>query len=130
MEEARVDVNIVNNDSVDNTIAKKDRPVWMSESTVLTKDSEKQNNELEQAAYNSIQPTASSTVNSKLKKESEDIMSVLLVHEKHNNSSSAIKNMNKIKAHDSSDSSDDEKEFESVEIRKFCFMFFYVFSGS
>lgn len=41
VEEARVDVNIVNNDSVDNTIAKKDRPVWMSESTVLTKDSEK-----------------------------------------------------------------------------------------
>lgn len=41
VEEARVDVNIVNNDSVDNTIAKKDRPVWMSESTVLSKDSEK-----------------------------------------------------------------------------------------
>lgn len=80
-----------------------------------------QTNELEQAAYNSIQATVSSTITSKLKKESEDIMSVLLVHEKHNSSSSAIKHMNKIKAHDSSESSDEEKEFDSVEISKFSF---------
>lgn len=50
-------------------------------------------------------------------------MSVLLVHEKHNSSSSAIKNMNKLKANDSSESSDEEKEFESVEIRKFYYNF-------
>lgn len=74
-EETRVDVTIGDADTDAKEVAKKDRPIWMTSSTVITND---EDDELEKAAKAS---TAQSSTGSKNKKENVDIMSVLLAHE-------------------------------------------------
>ncbi|XP_055382497.1 general transcription factor IIE subunit 1 [Condylostylus longicornis] len=118
VEETRVDVNVSGeNDATDSTIARKDRPIWMTESTVITNDdSVSSDSILEQAAQTAMQSNTTTTINSNnRRKENEDIMSVLLQHEKqtgkNNNSFKGLTSRN-----NSSDSSDDEKDIENTEI--------------
>lgn len=118
VEETRVDVNIGDNDATDMGVARKDRPVWMTESTVITNEENVNNPDLilEQAAQTSIQ--THSAANAKNRKENEDIMSVLLQHEKQPNKTDAVLKTLKASStgNNSTDSSDDEKDIENIEI--------------
>lgn len=132
VEETRVDVSIGDsNDSLDSA-PKKERPIWMVESTVVTNDDDQVAAEslLERVAQTSSQQvltmqstSGTSSVNhtSRHKKDNEDIMSVLLAHEKQSNTktSTAVKGLGNNNNHNSSDSSEDEKEIENAEIRKY-----------
>lgn len=119
VEEARVDVTIGGSD-VPDAVKQKDRPVWMTESTVITNDTatmDSADSILEKAAQSSTQTSGTnSTSTARNRKENEDIMSVLLQHEKQqaNRSKDAVKGL----GGNSSDSSDDENEIDNTEIRE------------
>ncbi|XP_058830198.1 general transcription factor IIE subunit 1 [Topomyia yanbarensis] len=125
VEETRVDVTIGDSDAVETTTHRKDRPVWMTESTVITNDVDENSVEsiLEKAAFTSTQPpvvTNSTSVisSARNRKDADDIMSVLLQHEKqssHNATNDAIKGLG-LNNEPSSDSSDDEKDIDNTEI--------------
>lgn len=118
VEETRVDVSIGDNDAPEVGTSRKDRPVWMTESTVVTTEDTANNADaiLEQVAQASTQPTPVTTVtnNSRGRKENEDIMSVLLQHEKQPGKNDQV--FKGLKPANSSDSSDDEKDIENTEI--------------
>lgn len=124
VEETRVDVSIGDNDTTEVATSRKDRPVWMTESTIITNEESVSNADsiLEQAAQTSTQPPAATTVsnNTRGRKENEDIMSVLLQHEKQPGKSDNVYKGLKLgsKSGNSSDSSDDEKDIDNTEIRK------------
>lgn len=115
VEEARVDVTIGSNNAVD-AVKSKDRPVWMTESTIVGSDAINDGSDsiLQKAAQVSSQSTSTATSTARGRKENEDIMSVLLQHEKqpgkHNDPSEAFKNL--AASGNSSDSSEDEQEVE------------------
>lgn len=98
-EETRVDVSIGENDGDSKEVVKKDRPIWMTESTVISNDDE---DELEKAAKLSA---AAHTSGPKNRRENVDIMSVLLANEK-NQKQDPMGNANR--KEDSSDSDSDE----------------------
>ncbi|KOC70717.1 General transcription factor IIE subunit 1 [Habropoda laboriosa] len=111
VEDTRVDVTI-GDDSVDDNAAnrRKERPIWMMESTVINSDSQPdgvntQENILDKAAATATNITSTNN------KQGEDIMSVLLAHEKKGgtNSAAAIKS---VLPQESSDSSDNEEVAE------------------
>ncbi|CAK9802480.1 General transcription factor IIE subunit 1 [Anthophora quadrimaculata] len=111
VEDTRVDVTI-GDDSVDDNAAnrRKERPIWMMESTVINSDSQTdgvntQENILDKAAATATNITSTNN------KQGEDIMSVLLAHEKKGgtNSAAAIKS---VLPQESSDSSDNEEVAE------------------
>ena len=118
-----MDVTIGDESVNDNVNARKDRPVWMTESTVITNDDESSVDDiLKKAANTSTQPpvsTATGGATSRNKKD-EDIMQVLLQHEKQPGRSSttaeAVKGLGSTAEGYSSDSSDDDKEIENAEI--------------
>lgn len=138
VEETRVDINIGGDDVPDTVAERKARPIWMTESTVITEDNTDNTDAiLNEAAQNSQQPglsawssatggntsttsTTNSTFNNNRKKEQEDIMAVLLQYEKQpeqkKNNSKGLRfgtsNAN------SSDSSDDENDIENTKIRE------------
>ncbi|XP_058461377.1 general transcription factor IIE subunit 1 [Malaya genurostris] len=125
VEETRVDVTIGDSDAVETTTQRKDRPVWMTESTVITNEMDENSVEsiLEKAAFSSTQPpvvTNSTSVisSARNRRETDDIMSVLLQHEKqssHSATNDAIKGLG-FNNEPSSDSSDDEKDIDNTEI--------------
>lgn len=125
VEETRVDVTIGDSDAVETTTQRKDRPVWMTESTVITNDAEDNSVEsiLEKAAFTSTQSSAAATntnvtTSSRSRKENDDIMSVLLQHEKQssrNTTNDAIRGLG-LNNDNSSDSSDDEKDIDNTEV--------------
>ncbi|CAG9560379.1 unnamed protein product [Danaus chrysippus] len=101
VEETRVDITIGDADRTDTTAARKERPVWMVESTITTgeqSESSLVSGEVER-----------STGKQPAKEKGDDIMSVLLAHEKQNTGNVAA---NAIKGADpeSSDSSDNESK--------------------
>ncbi|XP_044727121.1 general transcription factor IIE subunit 1 isoform X2 [Chrysoperla carnea] len=111
VEETRVDVTIGDdNITQNNETQRKERPIWMVESTVITNDSSQidlnsgQNNSdaiLESAAQSATGAIGSSTSSGK----TDDIMSVLLAHEKKGaNVNNAVKGL----PGEESDSSDDD----------------------
>ena len=126
VEETRVDVNIGGDEVNDVVAERKPRPVWMTESTIITEEHTDANDAiLKEAALSSslTTPAIGTATNNRSRKETEDIMAVLLQHEK----PSGQKDLN-LKAlrlgsstANSSDSSDDEKDIENAEIRKFIF---------
>jgi transcription initiation factor TFIIE subunit alpha len=127
VEEARVDITIGGQDIIDSSVVKKERPIWMTESTVVTKDSEA-NAELmlEKVAQDSN--TWQSSANtlgtiSKNKKDNEDnIYQYLLTHEKQvtKNNIDAVKNINPGNQDSSGDSSgEDDDEIDRTEIRMY-----------
>ncbi|XP_055609332.1 general transcription factor IIE subunit 1 [Uranotaenia lowii] len=125
VEETRVDITIGDSDAVETTTQRKDRPVWMTESTVINNDADENSVEsiLEKAAYTSTQSQASfnntSVISSaRNRKETDDIMSVLLQHEKQSTratTNEAIKGLG-MTNENTSESSDDEKDIDNTEI--------------
>ncbi|KAL0840440.1 hypothetical protein ABMA28_015693 [Loxostege sticticalis] len=108
VEETRVDVTIGENDNAADAAAhRKERPVWMVESTIVTNEQSDSVHStdaaLEKAASNA------SNVKNVGKEKNDDIMSVLLAHEKQNTGSSAANALKGIEQ-ESSDSSDNESK--------------------
>ncbi|GBP73610.1 General transcription factor IIE subunit 1 [Eumeta japonica] len=97
VEETRVDVTIGENDNANEATLRKERPVWMSDSVHSTDVA------LEKAATNATgaKPTG--------KEKNDDIMSVLLAHEKQNTGNPLTNAVKGIEP-DSSDSSDNESK--------------------
>ncbi|XP_026466512.1 general transcription factor IIE subunit 1-like [Ctenocephalides felis] len=113
VEEARVDISIGDNVVDTNTAARKDRPIWMTESTVVSAQAEK----LPEVAP---EPVNIATNNAKAAKKVEnDIMSVLLQHEKQSGNGSGNATENAVKGlgvnNESSDSSADESEYKDID---------------
>ncbi|XP_058818665.1 uncharacterized protein LOC131692116 [Topomyia yanbarensis] len=125
VEETRVDVTIGDSDAVETTTHRKDRPVCMTESTVITNDVDENSVEsiLEKAAFTSTQPPVVTNCTSVIssarnRKDADDIMSVSQQHEKqssHNATNDAIKGLG-LNNEPSIDSSDDEKDIDDTEI--------------
>lgn len=109
-EETRVDVSIGDNDDLNKEAVKKDRPVWMTESTVFTNEADE--DELDQAAKTAN--AAANTGSKGNKKDNVDIMSVLLAHEK-NQKKNPMGNSEK---NDSSDSESDDQNPDDIEIEQ------------
>lgn len=104
VEETRVDISIGDNDNAnDATSARKERPVWMMESTIHNEQSDSVHST--DAALDKVASTAANKAAGK----NDDIMSVLLAHEKQNTGNTTTNAVKGIE-HDSSDSSDNESK--------------------
>ncbi|KYN20937.1 PREDICTED: general transcription factor IIE subunit 1 [Trachymyrmex cornetzi] len=109
VEDTRVDVTIGDESPDDASNHRKERPIWMRESTVINSDGSQPDGV---NAQDSILDKAAATATNMIttnNKQGEDIMSVLLAHEKKSGTNSAAS----IKAalpQESSDSSDNEEE--------------------
>ncbi|EDV97075.1 general transcription factor IIE subunit 1 [Drosophila grimshawi] len=117
VEEARVDVTIGGDeDSSDALIERKSRPIWMTESTVITDGDAGDGS----ATNDGDRPAGGGTSGGghRNRKENEDIMSVLLQHEKQPGQKEAhLKGMRKGSSNaNSSDSSDDENDIDNTKI--------------
>lgn len=131
-EDARVDITIGEMDATDSTVLKKERPIWMTESTVVSNKDDAMDAEsvLEKVAKNSAQSNtwqAPVSVPTKGKKDTEEnIMSVLLAHEKQTTKANtdAVKNLTNPDDSSGGDSSDDD-QIDRTEIRKN--IFFIIF---
>lgn len=104
VEETTVDINIGDNDTVDHTRQVKERPVWLTESTVVSNDDSES---YMKSALDEAASTATTTTSNRSKKESEDIMAILLQHEKKSSKSDPTQSIRRNNVH-SDDSSDDE----------------------
>lgn len=106
VEETRVDVTI-GEEVTQNVASRKERPVWMTQSTIINQDTTENKSDLNDS--NSLAETNEKPMN----KAGEDIMSVLLQHEKREqDAADALKAA--LKGQENSDSSDDElNPFES-----------------
>lgn len=115
VEEARVDITIGDAKLTD-AAKPKERPIWMTESTIVTSEHNEDADSMDKT------PSSSQVIASRSRKENEDIMSVLLQHEKQpgqsQTSDAAVKSL--ATSANTSDSSDDEQEIENAQIRKFC----------
>jgi len=112
VEETRVDVTIGGDDTSDAVVERKSRPIWMTESTVIT------DTDAADGAGDAVQTASGS--GHRNRKENEDIMSVLLQHEKQPGQKEPhMKGMRVGSSNaNSSDSSDDEKDIDNAKIRK------------
>ncbi|KAH8300429.1 hypothetical protein KR018_005314 [Drosophila ironensis] len=110
VEETRVDVTIGGDDNADAVVERKSRPIWMTESTVIT-DTDGTDGAGHDAAH-------SSGSGHRNRKENEDIMSVLLQHEKQPGQKEPhLKGLRMGSSNaNSSDSSDDDKDIDNVKI--------------
>ncbi|XP_033325897.1 transcription factor IIEalpha [Megalopta genalis] len=111
VEDTRVDVTIGDESADDNAAnRRKERPIWMMESTVINSDSQPDGVNTQENILDKAAATATNTtiINNK---QGEDIMSVLLAHEKKGgtNAAAAIKS---VLPQESSDSSDNEEVAE------------------
>lgn len=148
VEEARVNVSISDANEETNQTQRKDRPVWMTESTVVSAEYDPQISNEDSSSLldkpDGVGPSsvgsagssgANSTANgatvtaqmtqgphSRNRKEGEDIMSVLLAHEKKaGGENSAVKGLTG-KGNYDSDSSDEEDKMnvpEAIDLRKY-----------
>lgn len=121
VEETRVDINIGGDDVTDTVAERKARPIWMTESTVITEENgDNADDILNEAAQNSqqigVSGSSTSNYNSNRKKEQEDIMAVLLQHEKQPGQKENHMKGLKINA-SSSDSSDDDNDIDNTKLR-------------
>lgn len=128
VEETRVDITI-GDDSTDNAVVKKEQPIWLTESTVVSTgeniefDAEMN---LEKVAQSTSAWNSTPSTSSRNKKEAaeENIMSVLLANEKQTTKATndAVKNLNgnngDSSGGDSSAGEDDDENFDTTEIRK------------
>nr|XP_036672186.1 general transcription factor IIE subunit 1 [Drosophila suzukii]XP_036672187.1 general transcription factor IIE subunit 1 [Drosophila suzukii] len=110
VEETRVDVTIGGDDTSDAVVERKSRPIWMTESTVIT------DTDATDGAGDAVQTASGS--GHRNRKENEDIMSVLLQHEKQPGQKEPhMKGMRMGSSNaNSSDSSDDEKDIDNAKI--------------
>ncbi|XP_070163850.1 general transcription factor IIE subunit 1 [Polyergus mexicanus] len=112
VEETRVDITIGDESPDDNAANhRKERPIWMMESTVINSDGSQpdgvntQENILDKAA------TTATNTNTMNNKQGDDIMSVLLAHEKKGGTNS-VASIKAVLPQESSDSSDNEEDVE------------------
>lgn len=110
-EEARVDITIGDENTHQNEVVRKERPIWMLESTVITNDNS--NSDMLGATSNPdaiLESAAQSSIaTNTTTKASDDIMSVLLAHEKKSgNQQGGNQGMLKGTGAEESDSSEDE----------------------
>ncbi|KAH8357698.1 hypothetical protein KR200_011748 [Drosophila serrata] len=110
VEETRVDVTIGGDDTSDSVVERKSRPIWMTESTVIT--------DTDTADGLTEAGLGASGSGHRNRKENEDIMSVLLQHEKQPGQKEPhMKGMRMGSSNaNSSDSSDDEKDIDNAKI--------------
>ncbi|KAF6205324.1 hypothetical protein GE061_019494 [Apolygus lucorum] len=106
VEEARVDVTIGEAEITTSANNKKEQPIWMTESTVITSN-DPQTDALVGASAEAEKTATTTNPN----KNNDDIMSVLLAHEKKGDVSSSAAAV-KAALPDASDSSDDEQSKE------------------
>ncbi|KAK6633156.1 hypothetical protein RUM43_012900 [Polyplax serrata] len=103
VEETRVNVTIAE-ETIQSQSARKERPVWMTQSTIINQDIVDNKTDLTLST-----PTLVETNEKMVNKTGEDIMSVLLQHEKRDqNAADAVKAV--MKNQTNSDSSDDESK--------------------
>lgn len=113
VEDTRVDVTI-GDESPDDNVSnhRKERPIWMTESTIINSDGSQPDgvNMAQDSILDKAAATATNTTTTN-NKQGEDIMSVLLAHEKKGgtNSTASIK---AVLPQESSDSSDNEEDTE------------------
>ncbi|XP_012286562.1 general transcription factor IIE subunit 1 [Orussus abietinus] len=108
VEDTRVDVTIGDESANDNALnRRKERPIWMMESTVLNSDgSQPDGVNTQESILDKAAATATNVNTVTNNKQGEDIMSVLLAHEKKGaNAANAVKS---VIPQESSDSSDNE----------------------
>ncbi|CAG4937651.1 general transcription factor IIE subunit 1 isoform X2 [Colias croceus] len=109
VEETRVDITIGDTDNaVDATTLRKERPVWMVESTIAANDQSDSVHSTDMA----LEKAASTASNAKTtgKEKTDDIMSVLLAHEKQNPANNAANSLKGTEQDSGSDSSDNESK--------------------
>ncbi|KAJ8871212.1 hypothetical protein PR048_027518 [Dryococelus australis] len=104
VEETRVDVSIRDKEFKEEPSARKEKPVWMTESTIIT-ESSGMNEEVSP-------PTTDAVVEKVGAKSQEDIMSVLLAHEKPVSSTAAA--VKAVQAESGSEASGDD-DFNDVD---------------
>ncbi|KAK9712394.1 TFIIE alpha subunit [Popillia japonica] len=107
VEETRVDVTI-GDDGVNNAaVNRKEQPIWMMESTVLTNNDTQSDSK---AAESILEVAAESSATGK----TDDIMSVLLAHEKRATNNAAVKGL----PNDTDSSSDEMTEIKENEVEE------------
>ncbi|XP_063975609.1 general transcription factor IIE subunit 1 [Diachasmimorpha longicaudata] len=104
VEDTRVDVTIGDETTDDSANKRKERPIWMMESTVINDNSELDNGTSQDSILDKAAATATNT--NANHRQGEDIMSVLLAHEKKGGNTNAV---NAVLPPESSDSSDNEE---------------------
>ncbi|XP_052860514.1 general transcription factor IIE subunit 1 isoform X2 [Anopheles cruzii] len=112
VEETRVDITIGDTDTLDTSSQRKDRPVWMTESTVIA-------NDMDENSVDAVSTNVMSSTRGRGLKEADDIMSVLLQHEKQsasNATNEAVRGLANNNDGNSSDTSDDDRDIENAEI--------------
>lgn len=109
VEETRVDITI--GEESNSSVNRKEQPIWMTESTVISNvDSQESSNA---DGINDITDTAASGTNNK----NDDIMSVLLAHEKRhtNTTTNAVKGINNDSESSSDELNDVNEDLQDVE---------------
>lgn len=118
VEETRVNVTIAE-ETIQSQSARKERPVWMTQSTIINQDIVDNKTDLTLST-----PTLVETNEKMVNKTGEDIMSVLLQHEKRDqNAADAVKAV--MKNQTNSDSSDDESKTFDPDARGECSLINY-----
>lgn len=103
-----MDVTIGDEAPDDSSNRRKERPIWMMESTVINDGNDADVSASQDSILDKAAATATSTISAGNNKQAEDIMSVLLTHEK----TSGVQAANAVKAvlpQESSDSSDNDE---------------------
>lgn len=156
VEDTRVNVSISDANEDTNQLARKDRPVWMTESTVVSGDYDPQvsnddssslldkpdgmatssstsaggvgnGSSSTAAAAAAASVTGQMTTGPRSRREGEDIMSVLLAHEKKGAGETAVQGLTSKTNYDS-DSSDEEDKMKvpaPIDLREYLFLVFY-----
>lgn len=130
VEETQVNVSISDANEDTNQTQRKDRPVWMTESTVVSSEYDPQISNDDSSSLldqpdstgtagnrgsgSSASVTAQMTQgpHSRGRREGEDIMSVLLAHEKKASENSAVRSLGNKTNYESADSSDEEDKMK------------------
>ncbi|XP_030751139.1 general transcription factor IIE subunit 1 [Sitophilus oryzae] len=107
VEETRVDITIGEENNANTTVSHKEAPIWMTESTVIS------NLNQDDTSINPDESEASSTQTAR----NDDIMSVLLAHEKRpsNIASSAVKGLANDSDSDLEDVNDGKNSLDDIE---------------
>jgi transcription initiation factor TFIIE subunit alpha len=125
VEETRVDITIGGEDSTDNAVQKKEQPIWLTESTVVSNTPDNEFDvevNLEKVAHNSALGNSWKTDKRNKRETEENIKSLLLANEKQTSKATtdAVRGLNGNNGDSSGgdSSGDDDDEIDRTEIRK------------
>ncbi|XP_057326005.1 general transcription factor IIE subunit 1 [Microplitis mediator] len=108
VEDTTVGVTIGDETIDDSASRRKERPIWMIESTVMNDGTEVDASANQDSILDKAAATATTITTSTNNKQGDDIMSVLLAHEKKGSNNSAANAVKSVLPQESSDSSDNE----------------------